>query len=47
MQRTQYKGFIGVEYTWTQWENCNRTDNVSESVSLMKLLKQAEQKSEK
>ena len=47
MQRTQYKGFIGVEYTWTQWENCNRTDNVSESVSLMKLLKQTEQKSEK
>jgi len=42
MKKTEYDGFIGVEYTWTEWEDCNRTDNVSESILLMQRLKQAE-----
>ncbi len=42
MKRTGYKGFVGIEYTWTEWEDCNRTDNVSESILLMRQLKEAE-----
>ena len=42
MQQTRYKGFIGIEYNWIDWEGCNRTDNVSESILLMKLMKEAE-----
>lgn len=32
MRDTGYSGFIGIEYTWTEWERCNETDNVSETV---------------
>lgn len=35
MIETDYKGFIGIEYTWQEWEGCDRTDNVSETI-LMK-----------
>lgn len=42
MKRTHYQGFVGVEYIWTEWENCNRTDNVSESIQLMQAMKEAE-----
>jgi len=39
MKQTGYKGFIGVEFTWQEWENCNRVDNVSESILMMEYLK--------
>ena len=39
MRKTKYNGFIGVEYTWQEWENCNRVDNVSESILMMDHLK--------
>jgi len=42
MKKTGYCGFIGVEYIWMDWENCNRSDNVSESIQLMQLMKEAE-----
>lgn len=42
MKTTEYKGFFGIEYTWTDWERCNRTDNVSESILLMKWINQME-----
>ncbi|MHB1484447.1 MAG: sugar phosphate isomerase/epimerase family protein [Saccharofermentanales bacterium] len=35
MTETDYNGFIGIEYTWQEWEDCDRTDNVSETI-LMK-----------
>jgi len=43
MKQAGYSGFIGVEYIWMEWENCNRSDNVSESLMLMKLMKEAEE----
>ncbi|MCL1854744.1 MAG: sugar phosphate isomerase/epimerase [Clostridia bacterium] len=43
MKRAGYSGFIGIEYIWMEWENCNRSDNVSESLMLMKLMKEAEE----
>ena len=42
MKRTNYDGFIGIEYIWMEWEDCNRSDNVSESLLLMNLMKEAE-----
>ena len=42
MKQTGYRGFIDIEYVWTDWENCNRSDNVSESIMLMQLMKGAE-----
>ena len=34
MKRTGYGGYIGLEYTWNDWEDCNRTDNLSETILL-------------
>lgn len=41
MKETGYRGFIGVEYVWVDWEGCNRVDNVSETIQLRDLLKKA------
>lgn len=35
-----YSGFICMEYVYVDWEACNRTDNVSETILLYELLKQ-------
>ncbi|MEI6385169.1 MAG: sugar phosphate isomerase/epimerase family protein [Spirochaetota bacterium] len=42
MKKENYKGYIGIEYTWTEWENCNRTDNVSETILLRDLVSKAD-----
>lgn len=42
MIKTNYAGFIGIEYIWMDWENCNRNDNVSESIMLRDFMKKAE-----
>ena len=41
MKETNYPGHIGIEYTWNEWENCNRTDNISETILLRDLIKEA------
>ena len=33
-----YRGFLALEYVWIDWNQCNRTDNVSETVRLRRLL---------
>jgi sugar phosphate isomerase/epimerase len=33
-----YKGFIGVEFIWMEWEKGNRVDNVSETILLKQRL---------
>lgn len=33
-----YSGFLATEYVWMDWEGCNRTDNVSETLLLRRLL---------
>lgn len=38
LQKQKYNGFIAVEYVWTEWEHCNRTDNVSETIILRRQL---------
>lgn len=34
LRRLNYQGFICLEYVWVDWEGCNRTDNVSETLLL-------------
>lgn len=39
IKEAKYSGCICMEYTYVDWENCNRTDNVSESIILLSLMK--------
>lgn len=32
MNATGYRGCIGVEYVWIDWEHCNEVDNLSETI---------------
>ncbi len=34
MKATGYKGYLGVEYVWMDWEHCNEVDNISETVAV-------------
>jgi hypothetical protein len=38
MQETGYKGYVGVEYVWQDWERCNEVDNLSETILLRDFL---------
>ena len=39
-KKTGYKGAVCMEYTYQDWEGCNRTDNVSETLLLRDQLHQ-------
>jgi sugar phosphate isomerase/epimerase len=39
LRKRNYRGFLAIEYVWTDWQQCNRTDNVSETILLRRLLK--------
>ncbi len=41
MKAAAYPGYVGIEYTWNEWEDCNRTDNVSETIILRDILRSA------
>jgi len=34
-----YPGWICLEYVWADWEGCNRTDNISETILLRDVLR--------
>jgi sugar phosphate isomerase/epimerase len=34
MKRTNYSGWVGLEYVWVDWEHCNEVDNLSETILL-------------
>jgi sugar phosphate isomerase/epimerase len=36
--------FLALEYVWTDWRQCNRTDNVSETILLRRFLEDIEKK---
>ena len=36
-----YSGWIGLEYIWIEWEQCNDVDNISESIRLREVIKNA------
>ena len=33
-----YDGFLALEYVWVDWKGCNRTDNVSETILLRRVI---------
>ncbi len=34
MGKTNYSGYIGIEYLWQEWKDCNKVDNLSETILL-------------
>ena len=32
LQKYDYRGYIGIEYVWIDWEHCNEVDNLSETI---------------
>ena len=32
LAKRDYKGWLGVEYVWIDWEQCNECDNLSETI---------------
>jgi sugar phosphate isomerase/epimerase len=39
MQKAGYRGYLGVEYVWIDWEHCNEVDNLSETIQLRDFLR--------
>ena len=39
MRKAGYRGFVGVEYVWVDWEHCNEVDNLSETIQLRDFLR--------
>lgn len=40
LQELDYPGYFGIEYTWSDWQNCNHTDNVSETIRFRDLARE-------
>ena len=38
LHKQKYVGFIAIEYVWVDWMQCNRADNVSETILLRRQL---------
>lgn len=38
LEAAGYEGYLCLEYVWVDWEGCNRTDNVSETILLKQML---------
>jgi sugar phosphate isomerase/epimerase len=32
MRSSSYSGYLGIEYVWIDWEHCNESDNLSETI---------------
>jgi sugar phosphate isomerase/epimerase len=32
LRKAHYTGYLGIEYVWIDWEHCNETDNISETI---------------
>jgi sugar phosphate isomerase/epimerase len=39
MWKANYKGYLGVEYVWIDWEHCNEVDNLSETIQFRDFLR--------
>lgn len=38
MQEIGYRGYFAIEYVWQDWQNCNRSENVSETILFRNLV---------
>jgi sugar phosphate isomerase/epimerase len=41
MGQSSYKGYVAVEYVWSDWMRCNQVDTLSETILLRDLLRDA------
>jgi sugar phosphate isomerase/epimerase len=41
MAKTGYAGWLGIEYVWIDWEQCNECDNLSETILFRDFLRAA------
>jgi sugar phosphate isomerase/epimerase len=41
MKKSGYRGYIGIEYVWIDWEHCNEVDNLSETILLRDFIRKA------
>lgn len=39
LQAKAYRGYVGVEYVWIDWQHCNEVDNLSETILLRDVIK--------
>jgi len=46
LSQSQYRGAMTLEYVWTEWQDCNRTDNLSETILLRQHLRDIVSKTE-
>jgi len=40
LHRQRYMGKLALEYVWTDWQGCNRVDNISETILLRQHLRE-------
>jgi sugar phosphate isomerase/epimerase len=40
MRATGYRGYLGIEYVWIDWEHCNESDNISETILFRDFLRE-------
>ena len=40
MKAEDYSGWLGIEYVWIDWEDCNKSDNLSETIQFHQFLKE-------
>lgn len=39
LAKAGFRGYVGVEYVWIDWEHCNEVDNLSETIRLRDFLR--------
>jgi len=39
LRKANYRGYVGVEYVWIDWEHCNEVDNLSETIQMRDFLR--------
>lgn len=39
MRACRYAGYLGIEYVWIDWEHCNESDNLSETIRFRDFLR--------
>lgn len=39
MRASHYGGYLGIEYVWIDWEHCNESDNLSETIQFRDFLR--------
>lgn len=44
LKAKDYQGWIGLEYIWIEWEQCNQVDTLSETIRLKKIIEDAYRK---